>query len=372
MNKLRLLHVVETLCPSGTIRTLSSVVARTACVFEHRVIAFQGGCFADRLAEGGAEVRVLANSATTSLATRIQAIRAANSTELGLLHLWDNSSRRIVGPLSAALDRAPYILSVRDPVAPETWIGRRIENLVLDRAAAVIFNSSSLRDTEGNRLADRATADERLTVIDDVAAESPREPRNRREQNLRRELGIDDDILVVGVATRLTCRKDVRCLIFAGALMRLASERVRIVILGDGPELKALHRFCALMRMDDLTVFMGSRLDAPSLIADFDVFVDCAVADGPSLGIAEAQAAGVPVVCADSPSRRAQVEAEVDGLLFKAGDPGDLTRRLYQLNNDVELRLRLGKAGAEKSRRRRSLAEVAGDFTALYESVAKR
>lgn len=373
MKKLRLLHIVETLCPSGTIRSLSSVIDRTSGgVWEHRVIALQGGCFADRLTEAGASVRVLANSATNSATTKIEAIRQANLSDWDLVHLWDSSTRRIIGPLSAALKRSPYILSIRDPIAPKTWIGQRIENFVLNRAAAVVFNSPSLSAAVSNRLAGEAAARERFTVIDDVAAESPHEGRNPRGQHLRRELGIGDDVLVIGTAARITRHKDVRCLIFAGALMRLASERVRIVILGDGPECEALRRFCTLMRMDDLTVFMGSRLDAPSLIADFDVFVDCAVADGPSLGIAEAQAAGVPVVCADSPVRRAQVEFDAGRLLFRAGDPGELTRRLYQLHNDAELRRRLGQLGACKSRCRRPLAAVARDFTVLYESIAKR
>ena len=172
------------------------------------------------------------------------------------------------------------------------------------------------------------------------------------------------NLLFVG---RLEPRKGVMVLL--QAYRRLCGDGlpVRLVIAGAGSEEAALRRFVAHRRLPDVE-FLGrfSDEDAPALYAACDIA--CAPSPyGESFGIviAEAMAAGKPVVAAANRGYRTLLAAHADTLLAPPGDADILYQRLRGLVVDADLRQRLG-AWARTEAQRYDCRTVAPDLVDIY------
>lgn len=361
MNPLQVVHVVGSLQPWGTQRALLDVVnaSRHEGVAAD-VFAATGGSLCDAFATGAIRPQVFGNREPTSAATALRLAKAVIAARPKVVHLWDDWSLYNVGPI-LAYEGLSYVCALRNPPPKLTWVRRQLGRFVLRRAAAIVSPSPALRTQSLKAFRDPRLAPHWRTIADPAVREV--EPRDRTE--IFRRLELPTNVRLIGTASRFTSAKSIRDFIFASALLRLAHEDIRFVICGDGPAAADVRTFCERMRMTDLTVFSGSRLDVAELIGRFTVYVDAAVVDGPSRGIAEAQRCGVPVVCVDTPIRREQIRPEIDGLFAPPHDPGALTRQIHQLLLDEPMRLRLGAAGranalvaAERNRNAAELLEV--------------
>jgi phosphatidylinositol alpha-mannosyltransferase len=184
------------------------------------------------------------------------------------------------------------------------------------------------------------------------------------------EGGDEVSLLFVG---RLEPRKGVMLLLRAYRRLCLEGLPVRLAIAGVGSEEAALRRYVertGLPRVSFLGRFSDS--EAPALYAGCDIA--CAPSPyGESFGIviAEAMAAGKPVVAAANPGYRTLLQAHADILLAPPGDVEGLSRRLRRLVVDPELRSRLGQWAQEEARRYDCRA-VAPELVDLYRQAITR
>ncbi len=341
MNPLQVVHVVSSLQPWGTQRALLDVVnASRREGVAARVMAATGGALNDAFTAGGIRPQVFGKREPASAATALRLAKAVIAARPDVAHLWDEWSLNHVGPI-LAYEGVSYVCSLRNPPPKLTWGRRHLGRFVLRRAAAIVSPSAALQAQSIAAFRDLQLATHWRTIDDP----SVREVERREQTDVFCRLELPTNVRLIGTASRFTSAKSIRDFLFAAALLRLAHDDLRFVICGDGPAAADVRTFCERMRMTDLTVFPGCRLDAAELIGHFTVYVDAAVADGPSRGIAEARRSGVPVVCVETPIRREQVRPEIDGLFAPPHDPGALTRQIHQLLLDEPLRRRLGAAG---------------------------
>ena len=172
------------------------------------------------------------------------------------------------------------------------------------------------------------------------------------------------NLLFVG---RLEPRKGVMVLLQAYRRLCRDGLPVRLVIAGAGSEEAALRRYVAHRRLPDVE-FLGrfSDEDAPALYAACDIA--CAPSPyGESFGIviAEAMAAGKPVVAAANRGYRTLLAAHADTLLAPPGDADALYQRLRGLVVDSGLRQRLGN-WARTEAQRYDCRAVAPDLVDIY------
>lgn len=93
---------------------------------------------------------------------------------------------------------------------------------------------------------------------------------------------------------------------------------------------------------------LGLSSRVPQLLAQAGIFVLCSRYEGLPLSIIEAMCAGLPIVATDVGGNCELVEDGVNGFLVPAGHLTALSNRLDQLQNDVPLRVRMGKASRER------------------------
>ncbi len=182
-------------------------------------------------------------------------------------------------------------------------------------------------------------------------------------------------VLFVG---RLVERKGVTHLI--EAIRRLSAEvHARLVVIGDGPERKALEAQVRAGGLETRVEIRGRVSDAELRTAygSSDALVLPSILDargdteGLGVVLLEAMSYGVPVVASDIGGITDIVEHERSGLLVPPGDPDQLARALERLARDAGLAARLGAAGEQRVRSDFGWPEIMAKWERLYGALAR-
>lgn len=155
-----------------------------------------------------------------------------------------------------------------------------------------------------------------------------------REPQIRRNLGIADDDVVIGSVGRLETEKRYDLLIDAFASLRIACPRLRLLIVGDGSLRPALEAQIARLGLADVGHLLGHRADIVDLHHTFDVFVQSSSNEGAPNAVLEAMALETPVVATAVGGTSQLVRNDIDGLLVPAGNPDALAEAINRVLND--------------------------------------
>jgi glycosyltransferase involved in cell wall biosynthesis len=202
----------------------------------------------------------------------------------------------------------------------------------------------SIRDAAASRMLGR---EELAVEIPSMVEISDLKSTCRRE--MRSSFGTTDDQILVGWVGRLDPKKNVEDFIEAAALVSAREDRARFVIVG-GPDafnpgyaegLKALARRRGLK---DRLQFLGDRKDVVDLLSAFDIFVWLSRGEGMPHVIAEAGAAGLPVIATPDNGAAQQIQDGVSGIFVPYHEPEAVARQILLLIDAPDRRRQLGLA----------------------------
>jgi len=175
-------------------------------------------------------------------------------------------------------------------------------------------------------------------------------------------------LLFVG---RLDPRKGFRYAVEAFRRVHREFDDAVLVVAGDGPERAALMQLPEEVRRRVSMLGVVQYADLPRYHAAADVFL-APNTGGESFGVvlAEAMAAGLPVVASDIPGYREVVRNGEEGLLVPPRDPEALAGAISRLLTDQALARRLGDAGSRRAERFRWEVVAAEIEDAYRDAVA--
>lgn len=275
--------------------------------------------------------------------------------------------------IAAVLAGARSVVAAHD--MDLTRVGSRVlpryvvETLFLSSGLALLAPSQGryLHEEEGVGASWRSRVRE-YVVPNGIPAPEP-VPSGRRAE-VRAELGVADDDVVVLMVARLSRQKAHDVML--DAIARADRPNLRLVVVGDGKRREELEALVAERGLEKAVSFLGLRRDVPRLLAGGDVFALSSVHEGVPISVIEAMTAGLPVVATDVGALRDQVTEGVDGFLVPSGDAEALAGRLARLADDPSLRAELGRRAQERARAEFTVENTAAAFTEMVESVARR
>jgi glycosyltransferase involved in cell wall biosynthesis len=186
---------------------------------------------------------------------------------------------------------------------------------------------------------------------------------------VRTKLGLDGG-RVIAFTGRLVPHKGVDVIV--RALPELPTD-VKLLVVGRGPRLPELHALARRLGVDERIRFCPdvSDADLPQYLraADLFVFPSQNRQEGFGLVVAEALAAGLPVVIADMPGVREVIEPGVQGVLVEPMIQQDLVAKLKALLDDAEMRRRMGLAARARAEERFGLRTVVDELTGVYQAL---
>lgn len=164
-------------------------------------------------------------------------------------------------------------------------------------------------------------------------------PRNRTAA--RAQLGLEQDAIWIGIVATLRSWKGHRFLL--DALRTLSTPRVRLAIVGDGPQREALLAHTVELGLQDQVDFPGNQQDVVPWLQAMDVFALPSYAnEGVSQAVMQAMSVGLPVVTTDVGSMTDVIRDGETGLIVPPKDPVALAEALHRLVNDREFAQTLG------------------------------
>ena len=232
----------------------------------------------------------------------------------------------------------------------------------LDRAKRIIVHTKSYGDTSA-MLRGRD-----LAVIPSVVDLERFRP-GLEANDIRTNLRLEGKRIAIFTG-RLVPHKGVDVLL--QALLQLPND-VALIVVGAGPRLPSLVGQARRLRVEDRVRFCPriSDEDLPRYLSLADVFVFPSQSrlEGFGLAVAEAMAAGLPVVIADMPGVREVIEPGREGLLAEPLLASDLADKVRTVLDDPALARRMGRAGRERAEARYALPIVARSLVNLYEGL---
>ncbi len=191
---------------------------------------------------------------------------------------------------------------------------------------------------------------------------------------MRAELRLaDDEVALVHVAV---FRPEKGHTVLLRALRRVLDRgtRMRLLLVGDGPERDTIERTVAELALRDAVTLLGKRGDVERVLAAGDLVVLSSFdrVETFPMSLLEGMASGLPVVATRVGSVAEMVSEGENGFLVAPGDDAAFAEALSLLAEDPSLRLKFGKRSQERVRSEFPREKMVKERQALFEKVAKR
>jgi glycosyltransferase involved in cell wall biosynthesis len=193
----------------------------------------------------------------------------------------------------------------------------------------------------------------------------------RSRKDMRCELGLEANDIVVGSTGRLVKEKGYDFLLKAIKLLLEGGKDLKLVLVGDGPYLEVLKKKAQLYHIQNNIIFLGNRRDVPDLLNIMDVFVMPTLEEGFGLSIIEAQLFNLPVIASEVDGIPEIIEDGISGLLVPPKNYEALSKAINLLLKNESLSKKLGKAGHEIVLEKFVANVQANHLSSLYESLMR-
>jgi 1,2-diacylglycerol 3-alpha-glucosyltransferase len=222
--------------------------------------------------------------------------------------------------------------------AIDRWLGDYMEN-----CQHIVVPSDSIK----NMLASEYGVTGRVTTIPTGIKLEPFQ--TAEGKSIRQEHGWGQDRVLISVG-RLTKEKNWKTLLLAVEQVMKKIDSMRLVIIGEGDESKALKKYARDLGITHRVEFVGSIpfTDIPRYLKAADLFCFASVTETQGLVTMEAIAAGLPVVAVNAMGTRDVIEHGQEGLLTD-NDSESLAQAIERVINDEALRQRFKRAAAKKA-----------------------
>ena len=185
----------------------------------------------------------------------------------------------------------------------------------------------------------------------------------------RQELGIPEDHLVFLNLGRLGTEKNLDEVVSLFALALTQSEKMTLLIVGDGPAREHLQALTRELGIEKHVIFTG-MVDPKEVHVYYqlgDVFVSASTSETQGLTYIEAAANGLPLLCRRDPCLEGVLEEGINGYEFEAQD--EFCEIIDTILQNPEWRQAAGKQ-SEQIAAQYDKSNFADNIENIYESVS--
>mgnify|MGYP000450409195 FL=1 len=193
--------------------------------------------------------------------------------------------------------------------------------------------------------------------------------RSTVQGNLREELGLAADSLLIGTVAILRAKKGHAEILDAAPEVLKRFPKAHFVFAGDGPQTENLKARIAADGLTGRVHLLGLRRDVTNVLASLDVFVLPTHQEALGTAFIEAAAMGIPAVASNVDGVPEVVRDGQTGLLVPAQDGQALIEPLCRLLGDPVFRQGMGANASEFVHRKYSREVMAQGMEQLYQRL---
>lgn len=175
-----------------------------------------------------------------------------------------------------------------------------------------------------------------------------------------------EEDFVIGTVGSLTQLKSQETLVEAFALIAADEPRMRLLIVGEGPEMQNLQTQGERLGIIDKVLFAGFRKDVPGVMKRIDIYVQPSSYESFGIVLLEAMAARKPVIATAVGGMPEIVADGKSGFLVPHGDAAAISNVLRELMSDDDLRTKMGEKGRSIVSERFLIEHTVREYQKLY------
>lgn len=375
---LRVTHVISGLTSGGAEGVLARLAPAMAAAADGRgvrstVISLRDeGVHGSGLRQAGITVEAIGmDRGRLDLRWIPRLLRAVRTSRPDVVQTWLYHGD-LLGGIAGRLVGRPVVWNVRQMLGPEgppthrrlVATCARLSRIVPRSIVAV---SEAARDDHIRAGYDAA----RFRVIPNGFDLDAFQPDAGARAEVRRELGLAPDALLLGLVARDDPHKDHESAIEALALLRRRWPDIHLVACGEGvdPDNERLAAALRSSGVADACRLLGARRDMPRLQAAWDVALSTSINEGLSNAIGEALACGVPAVVTEG-GATADLVGEA-GVAVPARDPAAVAAAVSALlARPPDQRAALSRT-ARHAAATHSMERAVASYRDLYQEVVE-
>lgn len=196
------------------------------------------------------------------------------------------------------------------------------------------------------------------------------QPNPTARSAVRYELGLTDNVLLIGLIARLDPQKNNQGFLEAAGILHREKPDIHFLLVGAGMEKSnmAVQRWIQRYGISEVTHLMGLRQDIPRLTAALDIAVSASYGEAFPNVIGEAMACGIPCVVTNV-GDSAYIVGDV-GRVVSSGDVAGLAAACQQLLALPESeRLALGERARARIEKHFEISLIRKKYEMLYDKL---
>ncbi|MFQ5901665.1 MAG: glycosyltransferase [Thermodesulfobacteriota bacterium] len=340
---IKVLHIVEDLKIGGLERVVENIAMHLGPErFEVYVLCLtRGGEVAERLIENGRPVEILGINNYHSIRSLLKVAGWIRGKKADIVHTHGYPAG-VLGRLAAIIIRTPAIFHH----VHSTYFDLNKRNHLIERFLSLFTNKiiccskavkRFIEETEGISIP-------KIEVIYNGVPE-PETLNSRAVNTLKKEMGIPQDVRVIGCVASLTPHKGHRFLLDAFKKI----DNACLLLIGDGPQRDDLERTVLELGIGKRVIFAGCKADVSPYMQIMDMIVlPSSEREGLGISLIEAMALSKPVVATNIGGVPEVVDDGITGILVKPGDSNTLSDAINRLLNSQDLMHSMGQNGRER------------------------
>jgi glycosyltransferase involved in cell wall biosynthesis len=319
------------------------------------------GIFAGELKKDGIEVFAIkkAKGLDFSVVPKLVKIIRENNIRIVHAHLW---GANFWGRFAAKAAKVPVVVTEHNVDVWKSPFHFWIDRYLFKGTSCFIAVSETVRGFYAEKL---GVAKEKIRVV--YNGISTVGELRVASCELKKEFGIREGEKVVSVIGRLVAQKGVG--FFLETFSKMAVDKVKVLIVGEGPEKKVLELRVSSCELKNKVVFTGFRRDVKDILGITDILVLPSTREGLPMILLEAMAAGAIVVATRVGGTPELVTDGVNGFLVASGDGDGLRKKLEFVLSASATNDEIRRAAKKTVEEKFSLQRMVMEYEAIYGKV---
>lgn len=193
--------------------------------------------------------------------------------------------------------------------------------------------------------------------------------KSRYSNNIRKELGIPDNDIVIASVAELNKNKNHIYLLSCWKELHVKFPNCHFLLVGTGEDECFLKNYVKENKLENIH-FLGFRHDVPGILESCDFVVLLSRREGLPLCIMEAMASGKPALVSNVRGCRDLIEHGKSGFIVELDKKDDLKKYMVKLIEDKQLRNQMGGYSREQVREYK-IDHVIQEMESIYQLFLK-
>ena len=345
---MRILHVVPSFGLGGMEKIISEVINARAGCHNHTVLPLDGCTQASEWIKDTKTSFINFDKprSRSLFFSSLYGVLRASDPELLMTYNWGATDAIWLGRLAGIQKILHHEHGFNvDEGAATIWTRDCLRLLVYRLACKIVVVSQDLKQMMRRRF---FIAENKVIRIPNGIDASYYSPNDIERHRLRKSFGYGDAQCVFGFSGRLDPVKNLNLLLDVFSACRPDKNGLRLLIVGDGPDLERLKARCREEKIHPYVVFAGQQQDVLPYLRAMDVFVLTSLREQMPLTVLEAMAVGLPIVATRVGEIPYMVEEGVEGFVRDLHVPLETFVQVFQSLFCRTTRRGLGDAARQK------------------------